>query len=289
VLVAPTALQGMAHPDGEVATARAAGRAGTIMTLSTLSNFSVEEVRAATSGPLWLQLYVYKDRGVTRELLERARAAGCDAIVLTADAPFLGRRERDVRNAFRMPPELSIPNVRAAALPVPTLPEAAVESGLAAYVVHTHDASLTWRDLEWVRAVGGMPVLVKGIVRGDDAERAVEHGAVGVVVSNHGGRQLDTAPATIDVLPEVVDAVAGRAEVLLDGGVRRGTDVLKALALGARAVMIGRPVLWGLAVAGEAGVTHVLRLLREELDLAMALAGCAKIGDIARDLVMVQR
>ncbi len=286
VLVAPTAFHRLATADGELATVRAAGAAGTVMILSTLSTTSIEEVVAAASGPVWFQLYVYKDRKATEGLVRRAEAAGCRALVLTVDAPLLGRRERDVRNRFRLPPGLAVVNL---------LPEgygemapAPSDSGLAAYVASFLDPSLTWKDVAWLRSITDLPVVVKGIVRPDDALRAAEAGVAGIVVSNHGGRQLDTAPATLDVLPEVVDALAAHGhtiEVLMDGGVRRGTDVVKALALGARAVLVGRPVLWGLAAGGEAGAATVLRLLRDELDLAMALAGAPTIADITRDLV----
>ena len=286
VLVAPTAFHRLATPEGELATARAAGAAGTVMILSTLSTTRIEEVVAAASGPVWFQLYVYRDRGATEGLVRRAEAAGCRALVLTADAPLLGRRERDVRNRFRLPPGLAVANL----LPegYGEMPPAAADSGLAAYVASFLDPALTWRDVAWLRSITELPVLVKGIIRPDDALRAAEAGADGVVVSNHGGRQLDTSPATLDVLPEIVDALAAhghRIEVLMDGGVRRGTDILKALALGARAVLAGRPVLWGLAAAGEAGALSVLRLLRDELDLAMALAGAPTIAGITRDLV----
>lgn len=283
ILVGPTAFHRMAHPGGEVATVRAAGRAGTVMILSTLSNCAVEEVTAAATGPVWFQLYAYRDREVTRELVARVEAAGCSALVLTADAPVLGRRERDIRNQFQLPPGLAVANLTAAGMG--DLPKEASGSGLAAYFATLLDASLTWDVVDWLCAASRLPVLVKGIVRPDDAIRAVDHGASGVVVSNHGGRQLDTAPATIDVLPGVVEAVAGRAEVLIDGGVRRGTDVVKAVALGARATMVGRPVLWGLAAGGQGGVERVLEILREELDTALALCGCPSIDAISPNLV----
>jgi 4-hydroxymandelate oxidase len=232
---------------------------------------------------LWFQLYVYKDRGATRALVERVEAAGCGALVLTVDAPVLGRRERDMRNQFRLPEGLRVENLNASGFG--ELPGVAAESGLAAYFATLLDAGLTWRDLDWLRSITRLPVLVKGIVRPDDAVRAVDHGASAVVVSNHGGRQLDTSPATIDVLEGIATAVAGRTEVLVDGGVRRGTDVLKALALGAKAVLVGRPVLWGLAVGGESGVVEVFDILRDELDRSLALLGCADVADVTRDLV----
>ena len=286
VLVAPTAFHRLAVPEGEIATARAAGAVGTVMILSTLSNTRVEDVVAAASGPVWFQLYVYRDRKATEGLVRRAEAAGCRALVLTVDAPLIGRRERDVRNRFHLPPGLAVANM----LPegYGDLPPAAADSGLAAYVSALLDPSLSWRDVSWLRSITNLPVLVKGIVRPDDALRAAEAGAAGLVVSNHGGRQLDTSPATIDVLPEIADALAAhghKIEVLMDGGIRRGTDILKALALGARAVLVGRPILWGLAANGEAGAAWALRHLRDELDLAMALAGTPTLADITRDLV----
>ena len=283
VLVAPTAFHKMAHPDGECATARAASAAGTAMILSSLSNTAVEEVVKAASGPIWFQLYVYKDRKATEAVVARAEAAGSEALVLTVDAPLLGTRERDVRNRFALPAGLNVENM------VPAgyggLARPAADSGLAAYVAELLDPSLSWKDVAWLKSITKLPLLVKGVVRADDARRAIEHGASGVVVSNHGGRQLDTSPATADVLARVSEAIAGRGEIFVDGGVRRGTDVLKALALGARAVLIGRPVLWGLAIDGQRGVEAVLAMLKREIDLAMALCGCATVADATRDLV----
>jgi 4-hydroxymandelate oxidase len=220
---------------------------------------------------------------VTEALVRRVEAAGCSALVLTVDAPLLGRRERDVKNGFALPAHLGVENLYAAGYaPVVARPG---ESGLAAYFADLLDPALTWDAIGWLRSITKLPVVVKGLVRADDAARAVAAGAAAVVVSNHGGRQLDASPATIDVLGRVVAAVGGRAEVYLDGGVRRGSDVVKALALGARAVLVGRPILWGLAAGGRAGVAHALGLLRRELDLAMALCGCANVGAITRDLV----
>ncbi len=286
VITAPTAFHRLACPDGELATARAAGAAGTIMILSTLSNTPVEDVVAAASGPVWFQLYIYKDRKASEGVVRRAEAAGCKALVLTVDAPLLGRRERDIRNRFRLPLGLAVANM----LPegYGEVPPAAADSGLAAYFATLLDPALTWGDVAWLRSITHLPVLVKGIVRPDDALRAADAGAAGIVVSNHGGRQLDTSPATIDVLPEIADALSSHGlpvELLMDGGVRRGTDVLKALALGARAVLVGRPILWGLGADGEAGAAQVLRMLHDEFDLAMALAGAPTVADITRDLV----
>ncbi len=283
VLVAPTAFHKLACPEGEAATARAAARAGTVMVLSSLSNTSVEEVCKAAGGAVWFQLYVYRDRGATAALVARAEAAGARALVVTVDAPLLGRRERDVRNGFHLPEGLRIENMSAAGYGEVARSEG--DSGLASYVAARLDPSLGWRDISWLRSLTKLPVLVKGLVRPDDARRAVDSGAHGVVVSNHGGRQLDGSPATASVLGAVSDAVQGRIEVLVDGGVRRGSDVLKALCLGARAVLVGRPILWGLAVAGEEGALGVLETLHGELDHAMALAGCARIAEATRELV----
>ena len=283
VLVAPTAFQRLACDDGEIATARAAKAAGTVMILSTASTCTIEDV-AAVGGRQWFQLYVYADRGLTKSLIERAEACGMGAVVLTVDAPVLGRRERDLRNRFHLPPGVHLANVPSSgSIPRPT---GHAEPGLGTNFASGIDAALSWRDVDWLRSITRLPVLIKGIVRGDDAAKAVDHGASGIIVSNHGGRQLDTAIASVRALPEVVDAVAGRVEILLDGGIRRGTDVIKAIALGARAVLVGRPVVWGLASGGEAGARRVLELLRTEVDLALALCGCPTIGDISRDLVV---
>jgi 4-hydroxymandelate oxidase len=283
VMIAPTAFHRLAHPDGELATARAAGAAGTIMILSSLSNTRIEEVVPSTRAPIWFQLYVYKDRGATEALIARAEAAGARAIVLTVDAPLLGTRERDVRNRFQLPEGLAVENMVAAGYGAVRAPPSG--SGLAAYFASLIDPALEWKDLAWLRSRTKLPLVLKGLVRADDARRAVDSGVDAIVVSNHGGRQLDGSPATISVLPSIADAVGGRIEILLDGGVRRGTDVLKALALGAKAVLVGRPVLWGLAVSGQSGVERVLSILRSELDLAMALAGVPRPADATSDLV----
>jgi 4-hydroxymandelate oxidase len=285
VLVAPTAFHGLACADGELATVRAAAGAGTVMCLSSLSNTRVEDVCGAAAGsPVWFQLYVYRDRAATQALVARAEAAGASAIVLTVDAPLLGRRERDVRNEFHLPDGLRVENM-SAVVGHGEVALRSASSGLAAYFAEKLDPSLTWKDVAWLRSITRLPVLVKGIVRPDDARRAVDHGASGIVVSNHGGRQLDGSPATATVLGPVADAVEGRIEVLVDGGVRRGADVLRALALGARGVLVGRPILWGLATAGEGGARAVLEALRTEIDHAMALTGCASVSDVTRDLL----
>jgi 4-hydroxymandelate oxidase len=283
VMIAPTAYHQMAHVEGELATARAAASCGTAMVLSTLSNYSMEQVAREAKRGWWFQLYVYRDRGITRDLIDRAVAAGCGAIAVTVDAPVGARRERDVRNAFFYPPELPASNLLPAGDKYGR-PEAA-QGGFIGYVNAMFEPALDFRALEWLCATSNVPVLVKGVVRADDAARAVECGARGVIVSNHGGRQLDTAPATASVLPRIATAVGDKAVVLVDGGVRRGTDVVKALAMGASAALIGRPVLWGLAVGGEAGVRRVLDLLRAEFDIALALSGCQSVQDIPRDLV----
>jgi 4-hydroxymandelate oxidase len=286
VLVAPTAMQKLAHNEGECATARASRAAGTLMTTSTTATTRLGEVIAASPGPMWFQLYLYRDRAKSQALIEEAVRAGYSGVVLTVDAPMLGRRERDIRTGFTLPRHLTIANAAEAGMEV--VPEASEgASGLMKHFRSLHDAALLPKDIAWVRELSGLPVIVKGIVRGDDAVRAVEHGAQGIVVSNHGGRQLDTSVPSISALPEVVDTVAGRAEVYVDGGIRRGTDVIKAISLGARAVLIGRPVLWGLAVAGESGVSAVLELLRAEIDLAMALSGARNVSELTRDLVVV--
>ena len=252
------------------------------MVMSTLSTMTIEEVAAAASGPLWFQLYVYKDRDATVDLIRRAEAAGCQALVLTVDAQVWGRREADVRNQFKLPDGLNVANLAQHAKTM--FPDGISGSGLAAYVSEMLDPSLSWNDLAWLREQTKLPLLLKGLVRADDAILAVQHGVDGVIVSNHGGRQLDTAPATIEALPHVVQAVAGAIPVFVDGGVRRGTDVIKAIALGAQAVLIGRPILWGLASDGENGAYRVLELLKAEFDLAMALCGARNINEIDASL-----
>ena len=261
IVVAPTAFHKLACEEGEIATAKAAKAAGTLFILSSLSNTAMESVFAQAGSPRWFQLYIYKDREITRELVQRAEAAGAEAIVLTVDAPGPGTRERDARNNFRLPDGLAVENLA----PLGKGKFSGGErSGLAAYVRENFKSDLGFDDLDWLCHSTRLPVVVKGVCRGDDACRAAEHGAKAVVVSNHGGRQLDTAPATCEVLPHVVDAVGDLCEIYVDGGIRRGSDVLKAIALGARAVLVGRPILWGLCVAGEQGATKVLEILRRE-------------------------
>lgn len=278
LLVAPVAFQKLAHPDGEPGMARAAAAAGTAMCLSSLASASPSEVAdASPDGTHVLQLYVFKDRGVTRALIDQAVEHGYRAIALTVDAPQAGHRERDYRTGFQVPAHVAVPAVEAAVRPgVSITPRGVFE---------LVDPSLTWEGLEAIAGECSLPVLVKGVQTGEDGRLAVEHGAAGVVVSNHGGRQLDCVAASLDMLPEVVEAVDGRAEVLMDGGIRRGTDVLVALALGARAVLAGRAPLWGLAVDGVAGARRVLELLRGEIELALTLCGCPTPADVTRDHV----
>jgi len=262
IMIAPTAFHCLAHPDGECATARAAGRVGALMVASTSSTRSLEDIASEGSSSLWFQLYVSGRKG-TEQLVQRATKAGYGALVVTVDSPRWGHKERVIHSGFRLPLKANFTD------------EAAAEEAV----------SLTWSSLAWLRSLSPLPVVLKGILTAEDAVLAVEHGVEGIIVSNHGGRQLDGVPASIESLAEVVEAVDGRCEVYLDGGIRRGTDILKALALGARAVLVGRPVLWGLAVNGAEGVSHVLELLRAELELAMVLAGRPKIDSIDRSLV----
>lgn len=275
VLIAPTAFHRLAHPDGEGATARAAAAAGVIMIVSMASTTAIEDIAKAAAGvgacQLWLQLYLQPDLGFTEALVHRAEAAGCSAIVVTVDSPVFGRRERDLRNGFAdLPGGLCCEHLRSA-------------DGTVRHIEFRAD--LSWPHVEWLRGVTGLPIVVKGVVHPADALTALEHGVDAVVVSNHGGRQLDTVPAAVELLPAIAAATGGRLPLLLDGGIRRGTDVVKALALGASAVGIGRPVLWALACGGERGVAQVLDLLRVEVDQAMALCGCRSPAEIGPDLV----
>ena len=272
VIVAPSAFHKLATPEGEAATARAAGAVGATYTLSSLATTGVTALaQAVPDTTRWFQLYVFRDRGVTREIVAAAVEHGYEALVLTVDMPVLGTRERDLRTGFVVGHATAIPMVNAAG------GEGVLSLG---EVVDLIDPSLTWSDVEAFAAQSGLPVIVKGVLRPEDARRAAEHGAAGVVVSNHGGRQLDTVLSGADALPPVVDEVGDEIDVLVDGGVRRGTDVLKALALGARAVLVGRPVLWGLAVGDEAGARRVLELLVSEFDTALALAGVPRAADL---------
>lgn len=284
VIIAPMALQCLAHVDGEVATAKAAASTGAGMILSTMSTKSIEEVAISDNNSLrWFQLYVHKDKGLTRALVERAFKAGYTALCLTVDAPLLGQRERDKRNEFALPTGLHLANLTN--MSGLDIPHEEGESGLFAYFAQQLNPAVTWQDLEWLQSLTNLPLVVKGILRADDAVQAVKCGAKAIIVSNHGGRQLDSAIASIEALPEVVAKVDNQAQVLVDGGIRRGVDILKALSIGANAVLIGRPILWGLALNGQAGVAHVIELLRTEFDLAMALSGCTCVANIDSSLI----
>ncbi|HLA44203.1 MAG TPA: alpha-hydroxy acid oxidase [Aggregatilineales bacterium] len=281
VLIAPTAMAGLASPAvKEIGIVQAARNAGITMILSTLSTTSLETV-AAEGASLWFQLYIYKDRSITQRLVERAEAAGYQALVLTVDAIVSGLREQSVRDRFQLPEGLLLENFVEF-----QRDNTRAEATFFDYVRAQFNSALNWNDLEWLISITKLPVLIKGILRGDDARRALDYGAKGLILSNHGGRQLDTAITGIDALPDVLESVGGSCTILVDGGIRRGTDVLKALALGADAVLLGRPVLWGLAVDGQAGVEQVLSILRNEFDNALALCGCRHIADITRDLVV---
>jgi 4-hydroxymandelate oxidase len=283
VLVAPSGRHRLCHDAGERATAQAARAAGTIYIMSTASTIAIEEV-APEAGPWWFQVYIYRDRDVTRDLVARAAAAGASALVVTVDVPMRGRREAEQRARFAMPSGIATAHLAGQTSPL----EPAVGEKLTVTdeVNAVFEPALSWADLDWLASLSPLPVLLKGILHPDDARRAVECGARAVLVSNHGGRQLDSAVAALDALPAVVNAVAGRVEVLVDGGVRRGTDVVKALAFGARAVLIGRPIHWGLAIGGEEGVRHVLELVRAELALDLMLCGLASPDHVERSLVV---
>jgi 4-hydroxymandelate oxidase len=287
ILVAPMAYHCLVHPEGECETARGVGSAQTIMTVSSFSTRSVEDVAQAATGPLWFQLYLYKERSISEELIRRVEAAGYQALVFTVDAPRLGNRERDRRNSFALPPGLNRANFlqEANQADLEAHEQGLGVAGNAKHAQAVFDPALTWDIIAWLRSITSLPILVKGVLRADDAQRAVDHGVDGIIVSNHGGRQLDSSIATLDALPEVVAAVNGRCEVYMDGGIRRGTDVLKALALGARAVLVGRPIIWGLATQGAEGVQNVLHILQQELELAMMLAGYPTLQSIDSTLL----
>ena len=278
IIVAPVAFQRMAHSDGEEGMARAAAEAGTLMCLSTIATARPSEVaQAAPEGHRWFQLYCFRDRAVTQALMDEAVEFGYEAIVLTVDLPRPGWRERDLRSGFQVPAEITVPSVAAAlGADVPIGP---------AEVFALIDPTLTWSDLEQLVSACDLPILVKGVLTAEDAQLALDHGAAGVIVSNHGGRQLDGVAPAAEVLPEVAEVVAGHGLVMVDGGVRRGTDVLVALALGADAVLVGRPALWGLAVDGQSGARRVLEILRNELEFALALAGCPSPAAVSAEHV----
>ncbi|NWU00256.1 HAOX2 oxidase, partial [Urocynchramus pylzowi] len=273
--IAPTGFHQLAWPDGEKSTARAARAMNTCYIASTYSTRTLEEISTAAPGGLrWFQLYIHRNRAASQQLVQRAEASGFQGLVLTADLPYTGKRRDDVRNGFRLPPHMKVKNL---------------EGAFEVCKMSLLDPSVTWNDIYWLRSLTRLPIIIKGILTREDAELAVKHGVQGIIVSNHGGRQLDEGPATIDALVEVVEAVRGRVEVYVDGGIRKGSDVLKALALGAKCVFIGRPALWGLAYKGEEGLQDVLRILQDEFRLSMALAGCASVSEIGQHLVQFSR
>ncbi|XP_013736232.2 peroxisomal (S)-2-hydroxyacid oxidase GLO3-like isoform X1 [Brassica napus] len=282
IMIAPTGSHGLAHPEGETATAKAAAACNTIMIVSSMSSCTLEEVASSCNAVRFFQLYVFERRDVSAQVVRRVERAGYKAIVLTVDVPKLGRREADIKNKM-IPPKLR--NFEGL---FSTKVKPSDGSGVEAFASRALDASLNWKDIEWLRSITKLPILIKGILTREDALKAVEAGVDGIIVSNHGGRQLDYSPATITVLEEVVHVVKGRIPVLLDGGVRRGTDVFKALALGAKAVLIGRPIVYGLAAKGEDGVKKVIEMLKNEFELTMALSGCPTIGDITRNHVRTE-
>ncbi|KAI1283176.1 Hydroxyacid oxidase 1 [Halotydeus destructor] len=275
IAVAPTGYQALAHSQGELATAQACEKVGTVFIQSTVSNYSIEEVAQAAPGAIkWFQLYVHRDTEFTIRLIRRAEKAGFRALVVTIDTPIIGQRLGEIRSKFCLPSHLKVGNF---------------DHKMAAEFSHSNNmwnSALTWTDIKWLKGISKLPVLVKGILTAEDASLALQVGVSGIIVSNHGGRQLDSVPATIEALPEVVKAVGGRCEVYMDGGIRTGTDVLKAIALGAKGVFIGRPILWGLTYNGQPGVEQVINCVTDELSSAMGLTGCAKIDHITKDLVV---
>jgi L-lactate dehydrogenase (cytochrome)/(S)-mandelate dehydrogenase len=307
VVIGPTGLAGLFWPDGERCAARAAKAAGTAYCLSHGSVCTLEELAATGASPRWMQVFVYRDRGFTRELAERAARSGYDALVLTTDNQMLGNRERDIRNGFTIPPRFKPTDMAAMALKAEWLwrmrrelkrvtfgnyvrpGESADIKTLAGKMASLLDPSMNWKDVADLRKIWAGPLLIKGVLHPDEARKAIEHGIDGVIVSNHGGRQLDGAASSLDALPGVAEAVGGRIPVLVDGGIRRGGDVVKALALGAAACLIGRPQLFGLSVAGEAGVARVLEIYRQEIDRAMGLCGVTSIAAIDKTLLLKNR
>jgi len=285
IILAPVGYQKLFHPEGEAATARGAAKAGTIPTLSTFSNVSVEDVANGARGPIWFQLYVQPDRGFTRELIRRAEDAGCAALCLTVDTPVAGCRNREERAEFCLPEGIECPNL--SGLKTGTPSRGHRPGGREIYSA-LFDPKLSWKEVDWIRSISKLPLLLKGVLNPDDAERAISAGVAGIIVSNHGARNLDTVPASIEALPAVAQRVAGRIDVLLDGGIRRGTDIVKALALGAKAVLIGRPYVYGLAVSGAEGVTRVLEILRNEFEIAMALTGRTSVSQLDKTILFDQ-
>jgi 4-hydroxymandelate oxidase len=281
ILLAPVAYHRLVHPDGEIATAQGAAAAGATMVVSTMATVSIEKIAAAASGPLWFQLYVQPDRGFTRDLVQRAEAAGCQALCVTVDTPVVGARNREARAGFTLPAGMSAENLAS------LLGRTARDHRPGQDTIYSAliDATLTWKDIEWIRSFSRVPVVLKGILNPDDADLAARSGVAGIIVSNHGARNLDTAIASIDALEEIVARVAGRLPVLVDGGIRRGTDVLKAMALGASAVLIGRPYVYALGVAGAEGVARAVTILRREMEMAMALTGQVSVRSLDRAIL----
>lgn len=280
ILLAPAAFHKLCHPEGELATLAGANQAGASVVLSSFSTVAVEEITAAARHPVWFQLYFQEDRRLTQEMVQRAEAAGCQALCITVDTPVLGARHRETRTQFQLPADFKLPNLNLG--PVSHRPE---NNGIYSQLLYP---ALTWKDIEWVCSTTKLPILLKGVLNPEDAALAVNSGAAGLIVSNHGARNLDTLPSTVEALPRVVDKLNGRLPVLVDGGIRRGTDVLKALGMGAKAVLIGRPYLYALAYAGAAGVARVLEILRTELMMAMALTGRTAIDQIDRSVLWNQ-
>ena len=281
ILLAPTAYQKLTHPDGELAVAQGASAAGATYVVSAFATTSIEEIANSTNARLWFQLYVHPDRGFTRQLIERAESAGCRALLVTVDTPILGTRDREKRNRFHLPPGMERENLKALGV------KATRADHFKEYAIL--DPAINWDTISWIRSFSKIPVILKGILNGEDARLAADMGVAGVLVSNHGGRNLDTVPATIEALPRVIAAVEDRIPILLDGGVRRGTDVVKALALGAKAVLIGRPFLWGLAAEGAPGVERVVAILRAELEVAMRLCGVTSLAGINRNALWPEK
>ncbi|KAG5892955.1 hypothetical protein JTB14_015006 [Gonioctena quinquepunctata] len=284
--ISPTAMQKMAHPQGECANVQAAQALGTIFTLSTLSTSSIEEVaQAAPSAIKWYQLYIYKDRDLTRQLVQRAERAGFKALVLTVDAPVFGLRLADIKNKFSLPSHLSLANFQGRES-TDIIKKSDDGSGLNTYVNSLFDPSIEWKDIQWLKSITSLPIVLKGILTAEDALLGVEAGVAAILVSNHGARQIDGTPASVEALPEIVKAVGAKVEVYLDGGITDGTDVMKALGLGAKMVFIGRAALWGLVHSGEEGVKKVLNILRNELDTTLGISGCTNISDIKPNMVV---
>jgi len=277
ILLAPTAYHRVIHPEGEIETAKGAGAAGATWVVSTATTTPLEDIARVATAPLWFQLYVQPDKSITKDLVQRAEAVGCQALCLTVDTPVQGVRNRQTRTRFALPPGVTVPYMTQ------------IDAEGRAVMDNRRGMVTTWKDVEWLRSFAKVPVLLKGILDADDAELSVSAGASGIIVSNHGARNLDTAPATIDVLPEISERVQGRVPVLVDGGVRRGTDVVKAVALGATAVMIGRPYCYGLAVGGAAGVQRVVEILRNELEMTMQLMGRRTLKELDRSAISMSR